>query len=53
MRSEFISDAALDSLLAIYERERVLFAAAFAHDRHNGRAGLRKLARAHGIDPTL
>lgn len=46
MRSaDRITDAAYDALRAIYERDRHVFSACHAV------GSLRKLARAHGIDP--
>lgn len=46
-----ITDAAFDHLLAIYEHDRILWAAAHVHQRSNGLIGLRMLAVAHDIDP--
>lgn len=46
-RADRVSDAAYDALLAIYERDRHVFSACYAV------GSLRKLARAHGIDPDL
>ena len=46
-----ITDAAFDQLISIYERDRILWAAAYATHSSDGIAGLRALARGHGIDP--
>ena len=46
-----ITDAAFNRLIAIYEQDRILWAAAHVMDRRSGSVGLRKLARAHGINP--
>jgi hypothetical protein len=46
-----ITDAAFDRLIAIYEQDRILWAAAHAQHSKDGAAGLRKLVLAHGIDP--
>ena len=45
--SDIISDAAYDGLIAIYERDRSVFAACYAV------GSLRKLASRHGINPDL
>ncbi len=51
-----ITNAAFDKLLAIYERDRILWAAVHSHNRWDRRSkafvgGMRILASAHGIDP--
>lgn len=46
-RADRISDSAYDALRAIYERDRHVFSACHAV------GGLRKLVRAHGINPDL
>ena len=46
-----ISDAAYDALKAIYERDRIIWAAAHAQCRYDGAQGLRMLAHHHGIKP--
>ena len=46
-----ITDAAFDRLIAIYEHDRILWAAAHVMDCRSGSVGLRKLARGHRIDP--
>lgn len=46
-----IADAAYDQLLAIYERDRIVWAAVYAMNHRDGWTGIRKLAFAHGINP--
>tara|TARA_R110000868_G_scaffold250896_3_gene507646 strand:+ start:770 stop:922 length:153 start_codon:yes stop_codon:yes gene_type:complete len=46
-----ISDRAFDQLLAIYEHDRILWAAAYAMHQIDAERPLRALAQVHGIDP--